>query len=219
MPKQTFFNLSDEKKDRLLQAAYQEFSSEPLETASINAIIQQSEISRGSFYQYFEDKEDLYFYCLDLLRENQTIQMTEHYRNASGDLYEGILKIFAYLYHHYLLGEHKGFYHHFFVNMTFRKSRAATVDEGKTKRPLPLTFFRTLARMSDKSKLRITSETELVELLQFLFQTMHWTISQVFMQGLEKDEACRLMEQRMRWIVKGVAITTDIKEDEHSCFD
>lgn len=69
MPKQTFFNLSEEKKSRLLEAAYAEFSKVSLEEASINVIVQQSDISRGSFYQYFEDKEDLYFYCLYLLRK------------------------------------------------------------------------------------------------------------------------------------------------------
>lgn len=207
MPKQTFFNLSPEKKERLLKAAFREFSRVPLEEASINAIIQQSDISRGSFYQYFEDKEDLYFYCLDLLREDQTVQMIEHYQTAEGDIHEGFLAIFTYLYHHYFFGEYKDFYHHFFVNMSFKKSRATTAKEdGHSRGHLPLSFFRLMARITKKENLRITTETELVEFLQFLFQIMHWTISQVFLQGMEKEEACKLMEKRLSWIVHGVAI-------------
>lgn len=220
MPKQTFFNLSSEKRERLLTAAFWEFSHVPLEEASINAIIQQSDISRGSFYQYFEDKEDLYFYCLELLRKDQTVQMIEHYREAGGDIHKGILAIFAYLYHHYLLGEHKDFYHHFFVNMSFKKSRATSVKGGHDSRAhLPLSFFRLMARITNRENLRINTETELVELLQFLFQTMHWTISQVFLQGMGKDEACRLMEKRLGWIVEGVTVKREKEEDGKICTD
>lgn len=62
MPKETFFHLTDEKKSRIMSAAKKEFSRVPLSEASIARIIKDAEIPRGSFYQYFEDKEDLYFY-------------------------------------------------------------------------------------------------------------------------------------------------------------
>lgn len=66
MPTQTFFNLPIDKQKRLLDAASTEFSRVPLTEASINNIIKLAEILRGSFYQYFKDKEDLYYYFLRL---------------------------------------------------------------------------------------------------------------------------------------------------------
>ena len=59
MPKQTFFHLPEEKKKRLLEAARVEFSRVPLKDSSIANIVKIAEIPRGSFYQYFESKEDL----------------------------------------------------------------------------------------------------------------------------------------------------------------
>lgn len=62
MPTSTFFNLPPPKRERLLRAAAAEFARRPCGEASINRIIQAAEISRGSFYQYFADKTDLFRY-------------------------------------------------------------------------------------------------------------------------------------------------------------
>jgi len=60
MPKQTFINLPQEKKDTILHEAMLEFGHYGFDLASIQRIIEQSGISRGSFYQYFEDKTDIF---------------------------------------------------------------------------------------------------------------------------------------------------------------
>ena len=66
MPTNTFFNLPEEKKNKILKAANKEFARVPLEQVSIKNIVEDAEIARGSFYQYFEDKEDLFDYMMDL---------------------------------------------------------------------------------------------------------------------------------------------------------
>lgn len=64
MPKQTFFNLPASKQQRILKAATEEFATHPYLKTSINRIIEQADISKGSFYQYFKNKKDLYKYIL-----------------------------------------------------------------------------------------------------------------------------------------------------------
>ena len=59
MPTNTFFHLPKEKQNRLIHAIRQEFSRVPFEQISINQIIHNANISRGSFYQYFYNKQDL----------------------------------------------------------------------------------------------------------------------------------------------------------------
>jgi AcrR family transcriptional regulator len=66
MPKNTFLNLSEEKRKRIEEASIEEFSSNPYEVASINQIVKNAEIAKGSFYQYFENKEDLYKYLVGI---------------------------------------------------------------------------------------------------------------------------------------------------------
>jgi AcrR family transcriptional regulator len=62
MPKETFLNLPDIKKTAVFDAAVKEFSQYRFSEASINRIIKTAGIPRGSFYQYFSNKEDLYQY-------------------------------------------------------------------------------------------------------------------------------------------------------------
>ena len=59
MPKETFVKLPEEKKDKIIKAAKKEFARVPFEQTSIKNIGEDADIARGSFYQYFESKEDL----------------------------------------------------------------------------------------------------------------------------------------------------------------
>jgi TetR/AcrR family transcriptional regulator len=66
MPKKTFFNLPEEKRQRIIDLALAEFAHNDYDSASISRIVAQAGIAKGSFYQYFENKEDLYNYLLTL---------------------------------------------------------------------------------------------------------------------------------------------------------
>lgn len=60
MPKPTFHNLPERKRRRLIEAALEEFATQPYASASLDRIAASAEVSKGSLYQYFEDKADLY---------------------------------------------------------------------------------------------------------------------------------------------------------------
>ena len=64
MPTSTFYNLEESKRKQIFDACVDEFSLHTFSEASINQIIKAANISRGSFYQYFADKEDCYMYLL-----------------------------------------------------------------------------------------------------------------------------------------------------------
>lgn len=59
MIKSTFYNLPEVKRQRVIEAIVDEFAVDGTNRVSINSIIKKAEISRGSFYQYFDDKMDL----------------------------------------------------------------------------------------------------------------------------------------------------------------
>lgn len=78
MPKPTFFNLSEEKRHSLLEIAIEEFASNNYNNASISRIVARAGIAKGSLYQYFEDKKDLYLYLLDLATEEKMAFFNAH---------------------------------------------------------------------------------------------------------------------------------------------
>ena len=96
MPTNTFFNLSEEKKNKIIKAANKEFARVPLEQASIKNIVEDAEIARGSFYQYFEDKQDLFEYIMSLKIGDMEKNLNKIIEQENGN----IIKIFIYLYDH-----------------------------------------------------------------------------------------------------------------------
>lgn len=68
MPSQTFYNLPNDKKNRIMEAITDELSLHTYEHINIQNIIKQAQIPRGSFYQYFEDKDDMFDYFLDYIK-------------------------------------------------------------------------------------------------------------------------------------------------------
>ena len=71
MPTQTFLNLPQAKQDRVMAAAVAEFSQRNVEEAVVSNIVRAAGIPRGSLYQYFVSKEDLYVYMFELYREQR----------------------------------------------------------------------------------------------------------------------------------------------------
>lgn len=69
MPNLSFFNLSEDKRNLVISVALKEFSTANYDAASINQICKNSTIAKGSFYQYFTDKLDLYVYVMTLAVE------------------------------------------------------------------------------------------------------------------------------------------------------
>lgn len=66
MPKTTFFNLPEEKRQKIENVAIKEFKEHTFKASSINRIVEGAGISKGSFYQYFLNKEDIYRHILQI---------------------------------------------------------------------------------------------------------------------------------------------------------
>ncbi len=64
MAKETFLKLPFEKRQRIEEAAIDEFADVGYDKATIDNIVNKADISKGSFYQYFTDKKDLFFYLI-----------------------------------------------------------------------------------------------------------------------------------------------------------
>lgn len=62
MPKDTFYNLAEEKRLKIISAAIDQFAKFHYSNVTVDRIVQAANIPKGSFYQYFENKDDLYIY-------------------------------------------------------------------------------------------------------------------------------------------------------------
>lgn len=71
MPTQRFLNLPEEKKDRITTAIIGEFSRNGVDLTDVSSIVRAADIPRGSFYQYFEDMNDVILYIIDFIKDRK----------------------------------------------------------------------------------------------------------------------------------------------------
>ena len=97
IPTKTFLNLPKEKQERVVNAAVKEFAARRISEAKLSNIIKEAMIPRGSFYQYFTDKMDLYKHVFDIIRLRKLEYMTEDLKNpqdlAFFDLFRELYRV------------------------------------------------------------------------------------------------------------------------------
>ena len=87
MPTERFYRLPEEKKRSIRDAAKKEFARVPMDKVSINQIIKGAEISRGSFYTYFEDKWDILNYLFEESQRHVWQKALESLEHSNGDIW------------------------------------------------------------------------------------------------------------------------------------
>lgn len=94
MPKLTFFNLSVDKKQKIIESAKEEFELFTLKGAKVVRIIKRVNISRASFYKYFDCLEDLYFYILNKQSEETLGILRDELIENEGDFFTSWRNLF-----------------------------------------------------------------------------------------------------------------------------
>ncbi len=166
MPTNTFFNLSEEKKNKIIKAANKEFARVPLEQASIKNIVEDAEIARGSFYQYFEDKQDLFEYIMSLKIGDMEKNLNKIIEQENGN----IIKIFIYLYDHLIevgkIRKNSKLFRQIFENIKTSDNLMLIRKKEMSKR-----LEKTLQDLYQKNKelLNINNEEEFKLVIEILF--------------------------------------------------
>lgn len=86
------FNKSFERKQEVIDAALKEFSEKGYESASLNSILKEAQISKGTFYYHFKNKENLYLYLIGVLIDEKKRFMASKIRPE--DFQQDIFSIF-----------------------------------------------------------------------------------------------------------------------------
>ena len=96
MPKETFTNLAQDKKERVLDAALTEFAEHTFTGATVSRIVERADIPKGSFYQYFESKKDLYHYIVNFAGEEKFKFMKEFLQEKeSSDVFDRLRELYS----------------------------------------------------------------------------------------------------------------------------
>lgn len=167
MPTETFMKLPQEKKNKILQAAKEEFTRVPFEQTSIKNIVEGAEIARGSFYQYFTSKEDLLQYMMKDDKDKLDNFIRKKLQESKGDIFEAYIAIYDYMTEKIWEDKDLQFYKRLIENAKVVEDESSILRIPKDiKGPFHKEEF---IRLIDTSKLQIQNEEDLHIVIQMLY--------------------------------------------------
>src|SRR5690625_3571607 len=201
MPKQTFFNLPDEKRELLIKSAKKEFSRVPLSEASIANIIKSAGIPRGSFYQYFEDKEDAFYYILEEQTKAHNSEFSLTLKRNNGDLFDAFIKIFEYMLVEFQNQENLDFYKNLFLNMNYKMESKLT--QGFNHNNLDEQFSSIITDI-DIKKLNISNDQEVIHVIKIVMAVTTHNLMKNFAKKIIFDETLKNYKFEMNLLKRGL---------------
>ncbi|HHV74721.1 MAG TPA: TetR/AcrR family transcriptional regulator [Thermoanaerobacterium sp.] len=88
---ESFENLSDEKRNRIIEASLREFSEKGYMRASTNEIVKNAGISKGLLFHYFKSKKNLFLYLFDRVVDEFVAAFYEFIDDSSSDIFDRLM--------------------------------------------------------------------------------------------------------------------------------
>jgi Transcriptional regulator len=95
MPNRIYLDLDKNKQDKIIEAGIAEFSECGFSTSSTNRIVKSAGISKGSLFKYFTNKEEYYFYIVDLVI-SEYCQYINQMKELPDEVFARIIKYAEY---------------------------------------------------------------------------------------------------------------------------
>jgi len=220
MPKDTFHNLPEEKRLLIENVAIDEFATHGYDNASINRIVAGSRIAKGSFYQYFEDKYDLFKHII-LCTGEQKLQFLSpilqdptalEFMTLLEEMYRASL-LFA---REYPCAAQVG-------NLVYQSREHPVLKEVFTENvQTAMTFFASLLKLAiERGELRADIDTSFIahmlvsmnfSLLEYYFDVVK---DQAFNMGEMDDDLMQTVHLSLDFVKHGICIPTEgVKQDD-----
>lgn len=177
MPTDTFFGLSEEKRHKIINAGKREFSKKTFDMTSIKNIAEDAGISRGSFYQYFESKEDLLEYIIKEQKIAKQNEFDSIIKKANGDIFKVCIALYDEMSTEKLIDENNNEFPKIFHN----------VMQSKEKRILEKSTFAVerVYEVIEKENLNAETEEEIFIIIKML---LDMTFKSVLDSKFEEDK-------------------------------
>lgn len=203
MIKKTFYNLPEEKRQRIISAVMNEFSSSATEKVSINRIIKAANISRGSFYQYFDDKVDLVEVLVKTFADISVEGGRKALEYSNGDIFYTYEKLFDIIADFGRDKKQKMILKNLMKNL---RANDDLISEYLINRFEGLAPFREFSNRFNRDNLKYKSDEDVKCLSQILTQVLKNSIFDVFVVGMDCDKVRKNYLRKLEIIKSGAVI-------------
>lgn len=200
MIKKTFYNLPYEKRKRITDAVIKEFMEHPNEKVSINRIIKTAEISRGSFYQYFDDKVDLIEIITKTMFDQSNNKAKEILKLSCGDIFVMYIKMFDYFGDYCKQKQTMKIMRN--IVESFKANDDLVSEYLKNRFNIALTNNE-IYLMVDRQNLKFQDSESVKCLIEILTQVLKNSVFDVFVAGCDREEVRSILVKKIEIIKQG----------------
>jgi AcrR family transcriptional regulator len=196
MAKQTFLNLPEDKRNMVVSALKKEFSRVPLKDALVSNIIIDAKIPRGSFYQYFNDIEDAFYYIIGEYSKDIKRKLLEYLEKNKGDIILSYRELYLYILNVIDNPDDKEYFENIFLNMNYEIEKMFTPNFNDG--------LNLILNHVDISKLNISSKFGLGYILDIIESIMMTNIIQSYKRNLSKEKNKEIFERELALVCAGI---------------
>ena len=200
MPRQTFYNLPTEKQEVLIEAGEKEFSRVPLFEASIANIVKEAGIPRGSFYQYFHDKEDFYFYILNQYADEKRKRFIRLLEKHDGNIFYAVSDLCEDLLIRIDMTNDKQFFKNMFLHLDFETERAFLSDMNYS---VLSEQYKEVRDLVDTTMLNAENDEELFHMIQMLLSMVLGNIARKYAVDISNEKVLHNFTTQINLMKKG----------------
>jgi len=191
MPKETFFHLNEVKRNKIIEAATKEFTINPLRKSRVSNIIKVAGIPRGSFYQYFNDLDDLYFYVINNVFNN-VYKVGTTFCDITNDIFEFAKISFEYDYDRFA----NDMRHRFMLNVF--QSVSSNDEYISAFNKMRKDYIMGILNRMDLSGIRFEKEEDLIKMYRMIQELKRNVIQRAVVENLSIEDASKEFE----WFLK-----------------
>ncbi len=200
MIKRTFYNLPPEKREKIIDVTRKEFRKGSKKKITINSVIKNAGISRGSFYQYFDDKLDL----VELMADDMMNKMSEYIKEQlvlyNGDIFEIPLVIFDVMF------KEDSSYKDIVVFTDRNNQNSELISEYMFYRFRKYNFWDKLSGYINRSKLRLNSDEDIKYIVFIMEDAFRNALSNISKNPKLKDRERTNLANKVDLLKRAVSV-------------
>ena len=198
MPTEKFYNLDPEKRQKILNSMKKEFSQHSFHEASINRIVEDAGISKGSFWVYFDSKEEAIQYLIESHLEKERKKSKQIFLKNNGDLFKSYIEIYDYLSKCKMTKMERDLMSNIFKNLIANGEKCIQKEPGEN-------VIEITKNVVDTSNLYLKEDDDLIGLMKILNFAMRMNLLDVMNKKVTSERARARFVREVEILKKGIS--------------
>lgn len=207
MPTENFYKLDSQKRQKIENAMKKEFSRVPFHEASVNRIVEEAGISKGSFWVYFKSKEEAIEYLVESHLEKERKKSREIFLKNNGDLFKSYIEIYDYFAKCKISRAEKDLMANIFKNLIMDEERCLQKEPGDS-------LIKETKNAVDISNLEIMDDDDLINFMKMLNYVMRINLLDTITKKVKPEYARARFMREIEILKKGISKENERREQE-----